>query len=77
MATVNFSIPEDVKEAFNRTFRGENKSAIVGDLMRRAVEERKSQERRRAAIDALLELRTRTPKVSAASVARARRQGRA
>ena len=38
MATVNFSVPEDVKNAFNETFRNRNKSAIIADLMREAVE---------------------------------------
>ena len=40
MGTMNFSIPDDVKDAFNKTFADENKSAIVADLMRRAVEAR-------------------------------------
>ena len=40
MSTMNFSIPDDVKEAFNSAFEGENKSAVVAELMRRAVEER-------------------------------------
>ena len=35
MATMNFSIPDDVKEAFNKAFEGENKSAVVARLMRR------------------------------------------
>ena len=29
MPTVNFSVPEDVKDAFNSAFEGQNKSAIV------------------------------------------------
>ena len=29
MATMNFSIPDDVKEAFNKAFDGQNKSAVV------------------------------------------------
>ena len=37
MATVNFSVPDDVRNAFNREFRGQNKSAIIAELMRRAV----------------------------------------
>ena len=39
MATMNFSIPDDVKEAFNKVFEGENKSAVVAGLMRRAIED--------------------------------------
>ena len=38
MATVNFSVPEDVKTAFNETFKGRNKSAVIAELMREAVE---------------------------------------
>ena len=34
MATMNFSIPDDVKDAFNRAFEGENKSAVIARLMR-------------------------------------------
>ena len=37
-ATVNFSVPEDVKNAFNTVFEGQNKSAVIADLMRDAVE---------------------------------------
>ena len=49
MATVNFSVPEDVKNAFNDTFKNRNKSAIIADLMREAVErERDNPESRRA-----------------------------
>ena len=32
MATVNFSVPYEVREAFNETFRGRNKSAIIAEL---------------------------------------------
>jgi len=53
MATVNFSVPEEVKESFNRTFQGRNKSAIMADLMRRAVADVQAQESRRQAIQAL------------------------
>lgn len=40
MGTMNFSIPDDVKDAFNEAFKHENKSAIVTALMRQALEER-------------------------------------
>ncbi len=75
-ATINFSVPEEVKEAFQQTFAGENKSAIIAQLMKDAVEERQRQHRRAKAIDALLEFRKGMPKISAAEAARARRQGR-
>jgi hypothetical protein len=37
MATMNFSVPSDVKEAFDKAFKGENKSAVLTGLMRQAV----------------------------------------
>ncbi len=41
MGTMNFSIPDDVKDAFNEVFKDDNKSAIVAQLMQRAIEQRK------------------------------------
>lgn len=76
MPTVNFSVPEAVKREFDETFAGENKSAVIRELMRLAVEQRRQQQRRAAAIDALLKLRQKGPRVPASRVARARRQGR-
>lgn len=60
MATMNFSIPDDVKEAFNAVFATENKSAIVTDLMRKAVEARAkaepvTEDERQRRIDAAIE----------------------
>jgi predicted transcriptional regulator len=57
MATVNFSVPENIKEAFNETFKGENKSAILSRLMRDAIEQREKQQQRKAAVEAILKLR--------------------
>lgn len=37
MATINFSVPEDVKADFNETFSYQNKSAVIVELMREAV----------------------------------------
>jgi hypothetical protein len=39
--------PDDVKEAFNKAFEGENKSAVVTRLMRRAIEENERNRDRR------------------------------
>ena len=54
MATMNFSVPDDVKEAFNKAFKGENKSAIVAGLMRKAVEDRKQRAKQDENLDALI-----------------------
>jgi len=76
ISTVNFSVPEEVKQAFNETFAGENKSAVIAKLMQQAVEERRRQHRRAAAIDALLDLRRGQRSVSDEEIAEARREGR-
>ena len=75
MATVNFSVPEKVKQAFNEAFAGENKSRVLTALMRQAVEERRRRQRRAAAIDALLKLRKRQLPVTDREVQKARRAG--
>lgn len=76
MATVNFSVPEDVKQAFNAAFQGQNKSAIIADLMREAVERTQHQQRQSEAIDRILALRAQTEPVSAEAIRAAREEGR-
>jgi metal-responsive CopG/Arc/MetJ family transcriptional regulator len=75
-STVNFSVPEDLKQAFNEAFAGENKSAVIARLMQQAIEERHRQHRRVAAIDALLQLRRSQRPVAGKEVSAARRKGR-
>ncbi len=53
MATMNFSIPDDVKEAFNKAFEGENKSAVITRLMRRAIEEKERKRRSAGLVERL------------------------
>ncbi len=76
MATVNFSVPDDVKQAFNEAFGGQNKSAVLTRLMREAVEERRRVQRRAAAVHALLKLRRRQRPVTGGEVRKARAIGR-
>lgn len=76
MATVNFSVPEDIKQAFQEAFAKENKSAVIARLMQQAVEEKRREQRRAAAIEALLELRGQQAPVTKAEVRRARQMGR-
>lgn len=76
MATVNFSVPEEVKEEFNRTFARENKSSIVARLMMQAIEERRLQKQRARAIDRLLKLRSQQKPVTTEEINKARRAGR-
>jgi len=76
MATVNFSVPDDVKVKFNRAFAGENKSGIIARLMMQAVEERRLQKERSKAIDRLLELRREHKPITMEEFNEARRAGR-
>ena len=76
MATVNFSVPSDVKAAFDKAFARQNKSAVLTELMRQAVEERRQRQRRSKAIEKLLELRTQTRRVTVGAIEAARRRGR-
>jgi len=76
VATVNFSVPDEVKEAFHEAFADENKSAVITRLMRQAVEEKRREQRRGAAIEALLDLRRKQKPVSNKEITRARQVGR-
>ena len=74
MATFNFSIPDDVKREFSELFADENESAVLTNLMRRAIEERKRARRRKAAFERILQLRKTAPTVSDIEIQRARNE---
>ena len=76
MSTVNYSVPEDVKQAFDQTFAGQNKSAVIAALMREAVEREARRSASRAAAEQILEARRSAPLRSAAQLRKARVQGR-
>ena len=76
MATVNFSVPEEVKAAFDRTFRGRNKSAVLAELMRKAVLEEEQRVRREAIFRELTKLRGSRPAVVDRRIRASRRAGR-
>lgn len=76
MGTVNFSVPDDVKEAFNAAFEGQNKSAIVTELMREAIERAERRERSSTAIKRILRDRKNAPVVSDRALRAARLKGR-
>jgi len=76
MGTMNFSVPDDVKAAFNRAYAGANKSAVLTRLVREAVEERERLMRRRRAIDRLLRLRRIAPGSGARALRAERIKGR-
>jgi hypothetical protein len=76
LATVNFSVPDDVKASFNKTFAGQNKSAVVAELMRRAVDEAELQRRRERLFKRLNASRALRGAATARDVRTARHAGR-
>lgn len=76
MARVSFSVPDEVKHAFNETFKNRNKSAIIADLMREAVERERDNCESRRAIRRILRRRRTAPVVSDDEIRRLRVQGR-
>lgn len=76
MATVNFSVPDEIKEAFNRAFASENKSAVIARLMREAVDEVERERQRQAAFRLLTEQRKRRPSMTDGGIRKAREDGR-
>ena len=76
MPTVNFSVPEDVKQAFNTAFEGQNKSAVIADLMREAVERAQSKQRGKDAYLRILARRQNAPAITEAQFRAAREEGR-
>jgi len=76
MSTVNFSVPEEVKQAFNDTFKDQNKSAIIAGLMMEAVERDRRRKRSREAFDRILKRQEASSSVDDGRIRQARRKGR-
>jgi hypothetical protein len=76
MATINFSVPDDVKVAFNEMFNDQNKSAIITELMREAVVRAQARQRSRSAIANILGRREGAPVLLEEGFRVAREDGR-
>jgi metal-responsive CopG/Arc/MetJ family transcriptional regulator len=76
MATVNFSVPDDVKAEFDKVFGGQNKSAVIADLMRKAVAEVKRRKQREQIFRMLTQRRGERPSLSDAQIRASRTLGR-
>jgi hypothetical protein len=72
MATVNFSVPDEVKAEFDKAFGDQNKSSIIANLMRRAVRERELQIRRERLFRHLSSARVSRPSFTSEQVRKAR-----
>ncbi|OGV72133.1 MAG: hypothetical protein A3B82_00365 [Methylophilales bacterium RIFCSPHIGHO2_02_FULL_57_10] len=77
MATMNFSIPDDVKERFNQTFANANKSAVVTRLLEQAIEQAERKQQSMAAAKRILERRKTAPYASTEEILRIRDEIRA
>ena len=76
MATVNFSVPDDIKAEFDNVFGGQNKSAVIANLMRNAVAEVKRRKRREDIFQTLTRRRGERPSLSDAQIRSSRTIGR-
>ena len=72
MATVNFSVPDEVQAAFDKAFGDQNKSAIIAELMRRAVREQQLQITRERVFRRLSRARSSRPSLTSAEIRQAR-----
>ena len=69
---MNFSIPDDVKESFNKTFAHKNKSAIVTRLLQEAVARAEREAQSDAAFMRILAGRQRAPQSSTDAILQTR-----
>lgn len=76
MATVNFSVPDGVKAEFDRTFQGQNKSAVIAGLMQEAVERVALKKRRQALFEELTTKRPQRGNADDKDIKAARQAGR-
>lgn len=76
MATVNFSVPDEVKAEFDKEFGDQNKSALIAELMRRAVRDHKLQTRRERILRQFSAVRGNRPSFTREDVRKARSAGR-
>jgi hypothetical protein len=74
MGTMNFSVPDDLKEAFNKAFDGENKSAVIARLMRRAIDEKERNRRSLNLVERLRQIRANAQPMSDEEIRRAREE---
>jgi len=73
---MNFSIPDEIRDAFNSEFSGQNKSAVIAGLMQQAIAEAEQQRRRQAAFEQLTAARVERPAMTDATTRAAREAGR-
>ena len=53
MATMSFSVPDDIRDRFNAVFEGQNKNAVITTLMLNVIEEEERRRRSRGLVERL------------------------
>lgn len=76
MATMNFSIPDEVKERFNRLFKTANKSAIATRALLREIEAEERRLENGDFVERMRKMRARSPGFTAEQIRKAREEGR-
>ena len=76
MATLSFSIPDEVIEAFHRAFMDKEQNELIAEFMRKAVAEAEQQSRRQEAFQLLTERRSLRPILSFEEILEARTEVR-
>jgi len=76
MASVIFSVPDEVSEAFNQAFENMDRNEVVTDLMRKAVADMQRQTQRQEAFRLLTERRVNRPCLSDDEIRTARTEAR-
>lgn len=76
MATVNFSVPDDVKAEFDKVFGDQNKSAVIAELMRNAVAEARRRKQRESIFRELTQRRMQRPTLTDRQTRASRTAGR-
>ena len=77
MSTMNFSIPDDVKERFNQVFAHTNKSAVVTRLIETAIVQAERKRQSDEAVKRIMLRRQTAPLISNEEILRIRDELRA
>ncbi|MDZ4790239.1 MAG: hypothetical protein SGJ17_03380 [Hyphomicrobiales bacterium] len=84
MTIMTISLPDEVKEAFDRAFEGEDKNAVVTQILQRAILEKSASANRydretiptNDLVEEFRKLRERMPSISQDEIRRIRNEGR-
>ena len=74
MTKMIFSIPDDLAEAFDKAFQSEDKSAVIAELIRKAVAEREPIRRPANLVERSRRIRASGREVSEEEIRRARQE---